>query len=126
MANGRIHIGQFRDRIIIQSSERSTNANTGQIELTWINYGGSTDGSRAAKKEAIGGAEGESGGIVTQSQRLNFIIRYDSTIDLAADFYRIKYNDKFLDLIQAEEVLQASSREFMRLRCEWKSNQVSE
>lgn len=113
MANGKLHIGQFIERIFLESKTISTNANTGEQDVTWAGAS-----AQWAKKETLGGSEGESNGLLENEQRVYFFIRYQQTLLNNADKYRVSYNNQYYDIESIEEYTNnVSPRTFIRIRC---------
>lgn len=117
MASGKIKTGDLKDRITVERVTRTLDSNTGQLSKTWASYGGFW-----TKKEATGGTEGESDDIVSGTQKINFIIRYNSTVEMSTDDFRVIYNNKTFDIEVAEELTTEAARTWMRLKCVYKSN----
>lgn len=111
-----IKIGEFRDRITIQTISRTTNVNTGEIETTW------NDGVTIwCKREDATGTENDKDKIATATAKTNFLVRSGHNVDSTLD-YRIKYKSKYYDIESIEEV---SFNVVNRLRCVEKSNITS-
>ena len=113
-----MEIGELKHRIAIEKRTVSINERTGEQTEVWNNYS-----TVWAKMDNKSGTETDKDDIATQTQRMNFVIRYidDFVFDVAS--FRVQYRNKILDFISAEEMTKEAWQTWMMLKCEFKSNQ---
>ena len=113
-----MEVGKLKERIEIQQLSVSTSALTGEQVQSWGSLG-----MIWAMKKPKSGDEKESDGTFTQTQKIEFVIRYNADIDNNAANYRVVYNSKILNVVSAEEMIGEGWKMWMELKCELKSNQ---
>lgn len=111
-------IGDLKERVEIEELSVATNDRTGEQVPTWTSIG-----TVWAMKKPRSGDEKEKDDVYSQTQKINFIIRYNADMDNNAVNYRLIYKTKTLNIISAEEVIGEGWKMWMELKCELKSNQ---
>ena len=108
-----IAIGSLRYRITLQTYSSTTSAATGQQIRSW-----SDSETVWADVKWSSGTEAEKDDIVTQTQKVNFTLRYRSEIN--ANDYRIKFENELYDIESVEQV--DAFRTWLMLRCKKRDN----
>ena len=106
-----MEVGKLKERIEIQQLSVSTSALTGEQMQSWGSLG-----MIWAMKKPKSGDEKESDGTFTQTQKIEFVIRYNADIDNNAANYRVVYNSKILNVVSAEEMIGEGWKMWMELK----------
>jgi SPP1 family predicted phage head-tail adaptor len=94
-------LGEFRNRIALQSISLSTDAGGGQSTSF------STSATVWARAENISGTEGLFGNQIRGTARYKFLIRYNSSI---TEKFRISYNSKTFNIIHIKDLYEGKKR----------------
>ena len=108
-----IAIGQLRYRITLQTYSQTISAATGQQIRSW-----SDSETVWSDVKWNAGTEGEKDDIITQTQKVDFTIRYRPAIN--ANDYRIKFDDDIYDIESVEQI--DDFRTWLKLRCKKRDN----
>ena len=108
-----IAIGSLRYRIVLQTYTSTVSAATGQQIRSW-----SDSETVWADVNWSSGTEAEKNDVITQTQRVEFTLRYRSAIN--ANDYRIKFEDELYDIESVEQV--DAFRTWLKLRCKKRDN----
>ena len=113
-----MEIGELKHRIAIEQNTVSISELTGEQISSW-----NTFATVWAKLETRSGMEKDKDDIATQTQRMNFVIRYIDDLVFDVSSFRVQYRNKVLDIVSAEEMTNQPHKTWMELKCEFKSNQ---
>ena len=113
-----MEIGELKHRIAIEKRTVSINERTGEQTIVWNNYA-----TVWAKMVNRSGTENDKDDIATQTQKMDFVIRYIDDLVFDVSSYRVQYRNKMIDIISAEEMTNEAWQTWMMLKCEFKSNQ---
>jgi len=108
-----MRIGQLKYRIKLQTYSSATNAETGQVVRTWAD-----SETVWADVEWKSGDEGEKDEVITQTQKVDFVLRWRSAIN--ANDYRIVFDNDVFD-IESVKLVDAY-RTWMKLGCKKRDN----
>lgn len=108
-----IAVGSLRYRITLQTYSSTTSAATGQQVRSW-----SDSETIWADVKWSSGTEDEKNDVVTQTQKVEFTIRYRSAIN--ANDYRIKFENELYDIESVEQF--DAFRTWLKLRCKKRDN----
>ena len=106
-------IGDLKYRIKLQTYSSATNAETGQVVRTW-----SDSETVWADVDWKIGVERENDDVITQTQKVDFVVRWRSVIN--ANDYRIVFDNDVFD-IESVKLVDAY-RTWMRLGCKKRDN----